>query len=144
MYSAGNMVSDITVKINELRAKREQNSKTFETIVIVLHILTLAVFGLMNRVSEVFFELINALESNSAFQLNPIDPAVMQTILPFVIIINSVVNAMALKITQGGSYKTVFYHIALLILLGSLVSFVMTNMLTGFLESPLLEISDQF
>jgi flagellar protein FlaJ len=51
MNETGNRVADITVKINELRAKREQTSKTFESIIIVLHVLTLAVFGLMNKLT---------------------------------------------------------------------------------------------
>src|SRR3989337_4323560 len=32
MNETGNRVADITIKINELRAKREQTSKTFESI----------------------------------------------------------------------------------------------------------------
>jgi flagellar protein FlaJ len=143
MNETGNRVADITVKINELRAKREQTSKTFESIIIVLHVLTLAVFGLMNKLTTIFFELINSVQiTNNAFPLSPIDPAFMDQILPIMILMTSVISAIALKVAQGGLYKTVFYHIALLAILGSVTTFAMNILMTDFLETAILDFGD--
>ena len=115
MNETADQVASITIKINELRAKREQTAKTFESIIIVLHILTLAVFGIMNKLTSIFFELIGSIDaSNSAFALSPIDPVFMNQMLPILVLMTSVLSSVALKVAQGGLYKTVFFHIALL------------------------------
>ncbi len=143
MNETGNRVADITVKINELRAKREQTSKTFESIIIVLHVLTLGVFGLMNKLTTIFFELINSVQiTNNAFPLSPIDPAFMDQILPIMILMTSVISAIALKVAQGGLYKTVLFHIALLAILGSVTTFAMNILMTDFLETAILDFGD--
>ena len=143
LNETGNTVADITLKMNELRAKRTQTAKTFETVVLVLHVLTLAVFGLMNKLTEIFFELINSVDvSNSTFQLTPIDPEFMATMIPIMIIMTSVLSAMAIKVSQGGLYKTVFYNIALLAVLGAIVSFAMNIILADFLETHILDFVD--
>jgi flagellar protein FlaJ len=143
MNETGNQVADITIKLNELRAKRAQISKTFESIIIVLHILTLGVFGLMNKLTSIFFELISTVEiSNSAFSLTPIDPAFMDQIMPIMILITSVISAMALKVAQGGLYKTVFFHIALLAALGSITAFAMNSLLADYLETNILDLGN--
>jgi len=140
MNETGNTVANITIKINELRGKRAQTVKTFETIIIVLHVLTLGVFGLMNKLTSIFFDLIGSVQiSNNAFPLSPIDPAFMESILPIMILMTSVLSATALKVAQGGLYKTVFYHIALLAVLGSVTVFAMDILMSDFLESSILD-----
>jgi archaeal flagellar protein FlaJ len=137
---AGNQVSEITTKINELRAKRTQTAKTFETIIIVLHALTLAVFGLMNKLTGIFFELVNTVDvSNDTLSLTPIDPQFMAMMMPAMIIMTSAISAMALKVAQGGLYKTVFYHVALLMAIGSAVMFVMDSLLSDYLATHVLD-----
>jgi len=140
MNDTGNTVANITIKINELRGKRAQTVKTFESIIIVLHVLTLGVFGLMNKLTTIFFELIGTIDvSNNAFPLSPIDPEFMGMILPIMILMTSVLSATALKVAQGGLYKTVFFHIALLAVLGSVTVFTMDVLMTDYLEASILD-----
>ena len=144
MNETGNVVADITLKINELRAKRSQTAKTFETVVIVLHVLTLAVFGLMNKLTEIFHELINSVDvSNSTFQLTPIDPEFMAQMIPVMIILTSGLSALAIKVAQGGLYKTVFWNMGILTIIGALVSFGMNEFLADYLETSILEFGDE-
>ena len=141
MNDAADQVASITIKLNELRSKREQTAKTFESIIIVLHVLTLAVFGIMNKLTSIFFELIGSIDATqSAFALSPIDPVFMNQMLPILILITSVLSSMALKVAQGGLYKTVFFHIALLGVLGSITAFMMNELLAGFLEESILDL----
>ena len=141
MNEAADQVASITIKLNELRAKRAQIAKTFESIIIVLHVLTLAVFGLMNKLTSIFFELIGTVEvSNNAFSLSPIDPVFMNNMLPIMILMTSVLSSLALKIAQGGLYKTVFFHIALLGVLGSVTAYAMNALLADFLEESILDL----
>ena len=141
MNDAADQVASITIKLNELRAKREQISKTFESIIIILHVLTLAVFGLMHKLTSIFFELINAVDvSNGAFALSPISPEFMNQMLPIMILMTSVLSSLALKVAQGGLYKTVFFHIALLGVLGSITAYTMNALLADFLEDSILDL----
>jgi flagellar protein FlaJ len=141
MNDSADQVATITIKLNELRAKREQTAKTFESIIIVLHVLTLAVFGVMNKLTSIFFELIGSIDATqSAFALSPIDPVFMNQMLPILILITSVLSSFALKVAQGGLYKTVFFHIALLGVLGSITAYAMNELLAGFLEESILDI----
>jgi len=141
MNDAADQVATITIKLNELRSKREQTAKTFESIIIVLHVLTLAVFGIMNKLTSIFFELIGTIDATqSAFALSPIDPVFMNQMLPVLILITTVLSSMALKVAQGGLYKTVFFHIALLGVLGSITAFAMNEMLASFLEESILDL----
>lgn len=140
MNDASDQVSDISLKLNELRAKREQISKTFESIIIVLHVLTLAVFGIMGKLTSIFQELIGTVEvSSSAFSLSPIDPVFMAQMLPILILMTSVLSSVAIKVSQGGLYKTIFFHIALLGVLGSITAFAMNELLADFLEESILD-----
>jgi len=128
------------MKFNELRSKRLQTAKTFEMITIILHVLTLAVFGLMNKLTSIFYDLINTVDiTNSTFQLSPIDPEFMNAMLPIMILVISLLSAMAIKVAQGGLYKTVFYNIAILAILGSVVSYGMDFFLSDYLESNVLD-----
>ena len=109
-------------------------------ITIILHVLTLAVFGLMNKLTSIFYDLINTVDiSNSTFQLSPIDPEFMNAMLPIMILVISLLSAMAIKVAQGGLYKTVFYNIAILAILGSVVSYGMDFFLSDYLESNVLD-----
>ena len=66
----------------------------------------------------------------------------MDQILPIMILMTSVISALALKVAQGGLYKTVFYHIALLAILGSITTFAMNILMTDFLETSILDFGD--
>ncbi len=144
MNETGNVVADITLKIHELRSKRSQTAKTFETVVIVLHVLTLAVFALMNKLTEIFHELINSVDvSNNTFTLSPIDPVFMAQMVPVMIILTSVLSAIAIKIAQGGLYQTIFWNIGMLAIIGGIVSFGMSEVLSEYLETSILGFGDE-
>ncbi|MDE1765510.1 MAG: flagellar assembly protein FlaJ [Thaumarchaeota archaeon] len=142
MNEVGNKISEISLKLNELRAKRRQTSRTFETIVLVLHALTMAIFGLMNKLIEIFHTMISSTQiSNNAITLSPIDPHFMAMMMPFVILITSAINGLAIKVGQGGLFKTVWFNIAMLTALGGVAMYGTTMALSKFLENHILDIS---
>ena len=140
MNEVGNKVSEISSKISELRSKRVQTSKTFETIVIVLHGLTMAIFGLMATLIEVFHKLLATVPvSNNAFTLSPIDPNFVHMMMPLVILGTSTINALAVKVGQGGLFKTVLFNIAMLTIIGGITMYGTTAALSQFLTSHILD-----
>ncbi|NHI02859.1 hypothetical protein DYY67_2134 [Candidatus Nitrosotalea sp. TS] len=143
MNEVGSKVSEISLKLNELRAKRRQTSRTFETIVLVLHALTMAIFGLMNKLIEVFHTMVaNTPISNNAITLSPIDPNFMAMMMPIVIIVTSTINALAIKVGQGGLFKTVWFNIALLTALGGITMYGTNMALSNFLTDHILNMSN--
>lgn len=143
MNEVGSKVSEISLKLNELRAKRRQTSRTFETIVLVLHALTMAIFGLMNKLIEVFHTMVTGTQiSNNAITLSPIDPNFMAMMMPIVIIVTSTINALAIKVAQGGLFKTVWFNIALLTALGGVTMYGTTMALSNFLTDHILNMSN--
>jgi flagellar protein FlaJ len=136
MNITGNIVADVTKKINELRGKRLQTASTFEMIILILHVLSLAVFGLMNKLTELFFGIINGENvSESAFTLQTIDPGLMSAMMPILVIMTSIISGVAIKVVQGGLYKTLFYHVGLLTVLGGVAMFGITTIMADFLEA---------
>lgn len=140
MNEVGNKVAEISSKLNELRSKRVQTSKTFETIVIVLHGLTMAIFGLMSTLIEVFHSLLSTVPvSNQAFTLSPIDPNFVHMMMPLVVLATSTINALAVKVGQGGLFKTVLFNIAMLTVIGGITMYGTTAALSQFLTSHVLD-----
>lgn len=135
MNIVGNIVSDITKKINELRGKRTQNASTFQLVVVILHVLSLSIFGLMSKLTEMFNGLADGDLSNAAFELSPIDPALMQLLMPALLIMTSVISGFAIKIVQGGIYKTVFFHVGILIVIGGISMFAINIFMGNFMDS---------
>ena len=141
MNEVGTKVAEISAKLSELRAKRSQTSKTFETIVIVLHGLTMAIFGLMSTLIEIFHTLLNSVPvSNQAFTLSPIDPAFVYSMMPIIIVVTSTINGLAIKVGQGGLFKTVWFNIALLSVMGGITMYGTTAALSQFLSSHVLDL----
>lgn len=138
----GNKISDISSKFNELRSKRRQTSKTFETILIVLHGLTMAIFGLMSKLTELFHNLLSTVPvSNQAITLSPIDPTFMTHMMPIVILTISAINGMAVKVGQGGFYKTVWFNIALFCVIGGITMYGTDMALSQFLTSDVMNLT---
>jgi flagellar protein FlaJ len=63
----------------------------------------------------------------------------MAMMMPAMVLMTSIVSAMALKVSQGGLYKTVFYHVGLLMIIGSVVMFVMDTLLSDYLATHVLD-----
>lgn len=135
MNIVGNVVSDVTKKVNELRGKRNQNASTFQLVVVILHVLSLSIFGLMNKLTGMFNDLAGGDLSNAAFELAPIDPELMAVLMPILLIMTSIISGFAIKIIQGGIYNTVFFYIGILIVVGGISMFAISTFMGEFMDS---------
>jgi len=138
----GNQIAEMSSKFNDLRSKRRQTSATFETIMIVLHGLTMAIFGLMSKLTELFHNLLSTVPvSNQAITLSPMDPVFMHNMMPIVILAMSVINGMAVKVGQGGFYKTVWFNIALFCVIGGITVYGTDAGLSQFLSTDFMNLT---
>jgi flagellar protein FlaJ len=143
MLAVGSKLSDITTKFLEIRRKRLQTAKAFESTIMIMHVLTLAVFSLINRLLHFlaqFFDMQKTVGENAGnfIAFSPGDPALMGSILAVLAIVLSAINAMALKVSQGGLFHTIWFNMAILLIAGGIVVFAvdafLDNMIGGILN----------
>ncbi len=134
MAEVGNRVSVVASKINEVKSKRSHVAKTFEIVILILHVMTVAVFALINKISSMFHDMLTGLPSAPGMiQFTPVNPEFLAAMMPIIVITFSVINGFAIKIAQGGLYKTVIYHVTILAILGSIAMYATSEILTMFL-----------
>lgn len=135
MNEVGTILSEVTSALIELKRKRLQTAKAFESSILMLHVLTLVVFAFLAKITSLFSELFEQMKgAQNAILISSIDPAIMNFILPFVILSLSGINAMAIKASQGGLIKTVWFYAALLCVIGSVVVYGSDYFLGQLLE----------
>lgn len=134
MNEVGNKIADVTSKVNEVKSKRAHVAKTFEIVILILHVMTVAVFALINKISEIFHEMLAGLPSvPGMMQLTPVNPEFLSALMPVIVITLSVINGFAIKIAQGGLYKTALFHITVLMMIGSIAMYATAEILSSFL-----------
>ncbi|GIU70575.1 MAG: flagellar assembly protein FlaJ [Candidatus Nitrosocaldaceae archaeon] len=120
MTIVGNIISEVTITLNELYNKRIQVAKVFESTLFIMHILSLAVLSFMNSLILLFSNIFDV-NTQEIIQLGLIDPELMNSIIPIVVLALSIINGLATKIARGGLYKTAWFNIGMFILIGSIV-----------------------
>ncbi|AIC15226.1 type II secretion system F family protein [Nitrososphaera viennensis] len=124
MIEVGETLAQLTSRFNDLRKKRQQVSKAFETTVLILHVLTVAVMSFMKGVFQFFADIFGHLDKSlGASVIQPIPPDMMNIVLPLMIVALACINGLVIKISQGGLYKTMWFNIGLLLVIGGVVSF---------------------
>lgn len=136
MAAVGIAIHAVFTRINELRKMREQTTKSFLSMILILHILTLMVFAFMTRLSFVFTDLFSQMEgAETVFSFSPIDPILVKSLLPTILVGFSVMNSLAIKVGEGGLYKTGFYHLGILMIIGGVAlygaDYMMANIVTN-------------
>ncbi len=76
----------------------------------------------------------------SIMPLTVIDSALLQNILPIIVILISIINAFASKITRGGYYHTIWLSLGMFILLGALTMYA-TDIFMSELMKMVLQLS---
>lgn len=146
MLEVGSKLSDITTKFLEIRKKRMQSAKAFESTIIIMHVLTLAVFSLINRLLnflQQYFAMQQSIggEASAVLAIASGDTTLMSMILSVLIIALSGVNAMALKVSQGGLFHTIWFNMAILLSVGGIVVYGVDMFLDGMIGN-ILDITD--
>jgi archaeal flagellar protein FlaJ len=117
MLEVGITLSEISSKFLEIRRKREQSSKALETNILIMHVLTLVVFGLMTKLVGIMNKFFSAGSNfgSNAFALSAIDPVVLNMLIIILAFALSGLNALVVKISQGGLFHTIWFNLAILL-----------------------------
>ena len=139
----GQSIHNVFSKINELRKIRDQTSKSFLSMVFVLHVLALIVFALITKVTFIFTDMFLELDGfESPFKFSPLDPILVSSMLPIILISLSIINALAIKIGEGGYYKTSFLYLGLLLIVGGLTLFIADVAISEMLSDQTTNLRD--
>jgi flagellar protein FlaJ len=124
MSEVGETLAALTSRFIELRKKRQQLAKAFESTVLILHVLTVAVLSFMKGVFQFFSQIFTNIDQTfGASVIQPVPPDTMNIVMPVMIVALACINGLVIKVSQGGMFKTVWFNIGLLLLIGGVVSF---------------------
>lgn len=134
MGVVGLTLANLVTTLNELYNKRLQIVKVFEMTLLILHVLSLATLSLMATLTQIFSRLFSSKEVQMIMPLSVVDPTLLQTLLPVIVVIISIINAFAGKIARGGYFKTIWFNLGIYIMLGSVTMYVTDMFMSKLME----------
>jgi len=129
----GKLLGDVLGSVNDIRKKRSQMARAFESTLLMLHLLTSAILGLIGVLVTIFSQ-IAGLPGMSVISIAPIDSDTVSLISTAMILCLSIVNGVVAKAMYPGSLLGSIYHIGVLTALGWTAYQVTSNALSGVLS----------
>lgn len=137
MSIVGNVISDVTIMLNESYNKRIQVAKVFESTLLIMHILSLAVLSFMSTLTILFSNMFST-NTIDIIDMGLIDPKTIDLLMPIIVVVVSIINGFATKVARGGSYKTVWFNIGLFMSIGAVTVYgadmFMSELLKGVMN----------
>ncbi len=134
MSVVGFTLSNLITTLNELYNRRLQIAKVFDLTLLLLHVLSLATLSLMSTLTQIFSRLFASKEVQSIIPLSVIDPSLLHILLPIIVVLISIINAFASKITRGGFFKTIWLNLGMFIILGAITMYVTDIFMSKLME----------
>ncbi len=124
----GTVLSETIFRILDIRKQRVQVSKAFESTIYIVHTLFSAILAFVISLLQIFNTIIAKLQSVStamsiSLPFHPMSFELAVTITPIFIIALSVINALAIKVAQGGMYETLWVPLAILVSASGVVTY---------------------
>jgi len=132
----GKMLGDVLSSINDIRKKRSQMARAFESTLLMLHLLTSSILGLIGVLVSIFSQ-IASLPGMTVINIAPISGETVFHVSIVVIITLSIVNGIVSRAIYPGSLVGSIYHIGVLLILGWIAYTITSNALSGLLSGLL-------
>ncbi len=128
LAKVGTVLSETIFKLLDIRKQRTQMAKAFESTVYIIHTLFTAILSFVLSLMNIFNQVVSKLQGinpqiASVLPFHPMSLQLIFQVSPIFIIILSIVNALAIKIAQGGMYETLWVPLALLMAIGGIVMY---------------------
>ena len=144
LAKVGTVLSETTFRILDIKKQRTQLSKAFESTIYVVHTLFIAIMSFVMSLLTIFSNIIGKLQTigelASVIPFRYVSLDVVFNTTPFFVITLSVINALVIKIAQGGMYETLWVPLAMLLMLSGLVMFGV-NLISNTIFSSLAGIT---
>jgi len=128
LAKVGTVLSETTFRILDARKQRVQVAKAFESTIYIVHTLFSAILSFMLTLLGIFHSIISSMQSMQTevagiLPFNPPPIGIMAVMAPIFVLVLAILNAIAIKVVQGGMYETVWVPIAILICISGVVLF---------------------
>lgn len=134
---AGLSLSEISLMIGRLRLRRYQIHKTFETSTYAIYLTNVLLITFITSLMRIFASVLSQIQTIMPFY--PLSEPFINAINLFVIMSITLMNTVALTITNGGLKHTATYYLAILLVLGGLGG-IISDVLVANLLQPVAEI----
>gem|GEM_PF-1405437 len=128
----GKMLGDILGSVNDIRKKRSQMARAYESTLLMLHLLTSSILGLIGALVAIFSQ-IASLPGVTVINIAPISEGTISQVSAIMIIALSIVNGIVSRTIYPGSLMGSIYHIGILLILGWIAYIVTSNALSSIL-----------
>jgi archaellum biogenesis protein FlaJ (TadC family) len=134
---AGLSLSEISLMIGRLRLRRYQIHKTFETSTYAIYLTNVLLITFITSLMRIFASVLSQIQTIIPFY--PLSEPFINAINLFVIMSITLMNTVALTITNGGLKHTATYYLAILLVLGGLGGIISDVLVVNLLQ-PVAEI----
>jgi archaellum biogenesis protein FlaJ (TadC family) len=134
---AGLSLSEISLMIGRLRLRRYQIHKTFETSTYAIYLTNVLLITFITSLMRIFASVLSQIQTIMPFY--PLSEPFINAINLFVIMSITLMNTVALTITNGGLKHTATYYLAILLVLGGLGGIISDVLVVNLLQ-PVAEI----
>ncbi len=136
----GLILSDLSQMVNRIRRRRLQVHKTFETSVYALHTTNILLITFITSLMTIFAKALSSIQTMIPFYAMPQSVITMLSVSTAISL--TIINSVALTLTNGGLKHTLIYYMGLLLLLGG-ISAYMSGILVDYIMKPLSSIMTQ-
>lgn len=125
------VIADTTIKILEIRKRRQSTAKGMESIILMIHPLTILIILSITRILENFSAMI---PSTQYIPLNPIPTQIINFGNIILVYILSIINAATMTLFRGGYQWRIALNIAILLVISG-VMWIISDILSKYVIS---------
>lgn len=130
-------LSEVSLMIGRLRLRRYQVHKTFETSTYAIYLTNILLITFITSLMKIFASVLSQIQTIIPFY--PISEVLIDLINLSVIITITIMNVVALTITNGGLKHSAIYYLAVLLILGGFGGLISDVLVVNLLQ-PVAEI----
>lgn len=125
-------LSEVSLMIGRLRLRRYQVHKTFETSTYAIYLTNILLITFITSLMKIFASVLSQIQTIMPFY--PLSEAFINLINLSVIIAITLMNTVALTITNGGLKHSSIYYLAILLMLGGLGGLISDVLVVNLLQ----------
>lgn len=142
MMIVGEVLNKVGDTILNIRARKEQNGRAFETSIYTLQVSTAAVSAAIIAVVGILSLIFSSQNVSTVFQFSPVNIGLVERLLLIMLVFLSIANGIAISIAYGKSIYVSLYFIGILMAMSAIsyhIVLVFTNHLFAsfFSSSPI-------
>ncbi|MCS7112084.1 MAG: type II secretion system F family protein [Ignisphaera sp.] len=140
----GILLSETLLKLANLRGMRSQIARAFQGVVYTLHVIMVILLEFIITLTTIMHTAFQAVAGTGVlpFPLEAVDIGVLTIMKIVLLLAMSIINAIAIKVAEGGYIQTFWLHAAVFTLISSIVSLTASGLVKSLYE--VLEIEELF